>query len=264
MPPPNSLREQVLEVLVDLFERRQQPLARLAVEALDAQPQFLDRFHQVVAFGGEVGVLGLDLAQLFLGAQVDRAQPLALAAQPLQRCFDLGQFGQRLAGLDARPESATADGLDLQHVADFAADVGEPALGALEALLGAGQFLARGAGRFERGAGVAVGFGQRVLGLGQAIRAGAPRGFRVRNLADQALAFLGENLRRVFEFGAVALGLRDALVERGDLVTRAVAALDPAGLVGGERRQAPVGQFGLAHDRLLLGAHLGELGALGR
>ncbi len=37
-------------------------------------------------------------------------------------------------------------------------------------------------------------------------------------------------------------------------------ALGPAGLVGGERRQPAVGQFGFAHDRLLLGAHLGERG----
>ena len=77
--------------------------------------------------------------------------------------------------------------LDLQHVVDFAADVGEPALGALEALLGAGEFLARGAGGFQGGAGVAVGLGQRVLGLLQTIGAGAPRGFRVSNLADQGL-----------------------------------------------------------------------------
>ena len=44
----------------------------------------------------------------------------------------------------------------------------------------------------------------------------------------------------------------------------AIAALDPAGLVGGKRRQALIGEFRLAHDRLLLGAHLGELGALAR
>ena len=95
-----QLGEQVLEVLVDLLERRQQPLARLAVEALDAEPQLLDRLHQVVALGGERGVLGFDLAQFFLGAQVDRAQPLALAAQPLQPFLDLGELGQRLALLD--------------------------------------------------------------------------------------------------------------------------------------------------------------------
>ena len=123
-----------------------------------------------------VVVLGLDLAQLFLGAQVDRAQPLALAAQPFQRRLDLGQVRQFIARLDA---GKFCDGrrLDLQHVVDFAANVGKPPLGALEALLGAGEFLARGGGCFQSGAGVAVGFRQRVLGLGQAIRAGAPRGF---------------------------------------------------------------------------------------
>ena len=59
----------MLEVLVDLLERSQQPLARLAVEALDAVPQFLIASHQVVALGGERGVLGLDLAQFLFGAQ---------------------------------------------------------------------------------------------------------------------------------------------------------------------------------------------------
>ena len=38
--------------------------------------------------------------------------------------------------------------------------------------------------------------------------------------------------------------------------------LDPAGLVGGKRCQPAVGQFRLAHDRLLLGMHLGEPRAL--
>ena len=109
-------------------------------------------------------MLGLDLAQFLFGAQIDRAQPLALAAQPFELFLDLGEVGQRLAFLDLG-QCGDRRRLDLQHVVDFAADVGEPALGALEAFLGAGEFLARGAGRFERGAGVAVGFGQRVLGL---------------------------------------------------------------------------------------------------
>ena len=90
-----QLGEQLLEVLVDLLERGQQPLARLAVEALDAEAQLLDRLDQIVALGGERGVLGLDLAQFLLGAQIDRAQPLALAPQPLQRRLDLGEIGQR-------------------------------------------------------------------------------------------------------------------------------------------------------------------------
>ena len=153
-----QLREQVLEVAIDLFERGEQPLARLAVEALDALAQLRDRRHQIVALAGERCVLGLDLAQFFFCAQVDRAQPLALAPQPLELLLDIRQFRQRLAFLDL---GQLGDGgrLDFQHVVDFAADVGKPALGALEALLGAGKFLARGARRFERGTRLAVGLG---------------------------------------------------------------------------------------------------------
>src|SRR6185437_2823253 len=132
---------------------------------------------------------------------------------------------------------------------------------ALEPLLGARQVLARGAGRFERGAGVAVGVGQRVFGLLQAIGAFAPGALRLGDLGDHAFAFFGEHLRRVFELGAVALGLGDALLERGDLGAGAVAAFVPAGFVAGQCRESLVGQFRLTHDRLLLGAYLGELGA---
>ena len=140
----------------------------------------------------------------------------------------------------------------------------ESALGALETFLGAGQFLARGARGFQRSTGVAVGFGQCIFCFLQAVGAGAPRGFRALHFADERAALLGENLRRIFQFGAVAFGLDDALLERGDLVARALLAFEPTGLVGGERRQPAVGEFRLAHDRLLLGLHLGEPGALGR
>ena len=42
-------------------------------------------------------MLGLDFDEFFLGAQVDRAQTLALAAQPLERGLDLGDVGQGFA-----------------------------------------------------------------------------------------------------------------------------------------------------------------------
>ena len=76
---------------------------------------------------------------------------------------------------------------------------------------------------------------ERIFGLGQTVGAGAPVGFRLGDFADQGVALLGKDLRRVLQLRAVALGLGDALVERGDLVVRAVAAPDPAGAVGGER-----------------------------
>ena len=57
-----QLGEQPLEVRVDRRERGQQPLARLLVQADDALAQPRDRLDQVVALGGQRGVLGLDLA----------------------------------------------------------------------------------------------------------------------------------------------------------------------------------------------------------
>ena len=117
----------------------------------------------------------LDLAQFLFGAQIDRAEPLALAPQALERGFDLGEIRQRVGRLDLG-ELRHRRRLDLQHVVNFAADIGKPALGALETLLGARKILARGAGGFERGARVAVGLGERVLGLLQPVGAGAPFG----------------------------------------------------------------------------------------
>ena len=86
-------------MLVDHLEGGQQPLARLAIEALDALAQPLDRLDQIVALGDQAVVLGLDLAQLFLGAQIDGAEPLALAADAVEAFLDLGDVGQRLARL---------------------------------------------------------------------------------------------------------------------------------------------------------------------
>ncbi len=122
----------------------------------------------------QLAVLGLDLAQLLLGAQVDGAEPLALAADAVELGLDLGDVGQLRARLDLG-QLGDRGRLDLEHLADFVLDVGEPALGAVEALFGAGGVLARGADRFERGAGVLVGGGERVLGLGQAVGGGAAR-----------------------------------------------------------------------------------------
>ena len=78
-------------------------------------------------------------------------------------------------------------------------DIGEPALAALEALLGARGLLARRAHGLERGARGAVGFGKRVLACGQMIGGGAAGGFRGLDLADQRVALLVEYARRVFE-----------------------------------------------------------------
>ena len=168
---------------VDHLERGEQPLARLAVEALDALAQPLDRLDQVVALGHQGGVLRLDLAQLFLGAQIDRAEPLAVAPQFFQiRPRPRSTSGRASPGLmPARPASSRR--LDFQHFLDLVSDVAEPALGAGEPLLGARRVLARRAHRLERRAGGAIGLGERVLGDGQTVGRGAARGFGRLDLA---------------------------------------------------------------------------------
>ncbi len=130
------------------------------------------------------------------------------------------------------------------------------------ALLGAGQLFARVARGFQRGAGVAVGLGLGVLGRLQAVGAGAAVGLGELHFADQRVALLGEGLRRVLEFGAGGLGLGDALFQRGDLAACAFLTLQRGGAVGVERLEAPVGELGFAHDRLLFGTDLGKRRAL--
>ena len=145
--------------------------------------------------------------QLFLGAQVDRAEPLAVAAQLLQIRSMVATSGSSAFG--SMPASAaTAVGLDFEHFVDLVGDVGEPALGALDALLGARGLLAGGAQRFERGADGAVGGGERVLGFGQAVGGFAARRLGGLDLGDQRAALLREGGRRVGKRRALAAWLR--------------------------------------------------------
>ena len=90
-------------------------------------------------------------------------------------------------------------GLDFEHLVDLVGDVGEPALAAFEALLGARGLLARRAHGLQRGARGAVGFGERVLAGGQLIGRRAAGGFGGLDLADQREPLLFEHARGVFE-----------------------------------------------------------------
>ena len=89
---------------------------------------------------------------------------------------DAGQAGDRV-------------GLAFEHLVDLVGDVGQPALGAFDALLGAGGLLAGGAQRFERGAHGTVANAERALGLGQPVGGLAARrfgGFALRRSAPGA------------------------------------------------------------------------------
>ena len=89
------------------------------------------------------------------------------------------------------------------------------------------------------------------------IGAGAPFGFRRLDFADQRIALFGKYGRRILQFGEIALRFGDACFQRGDLIARAIPALQPTVFIGCELIEPAVGEFGLAHDRLLLGAHFG-------
>ena len=96
------MREQPLEMAVDDVEGGEQPLAALAVEALDRLPQLADRLDDVVALGDQRLQPLRQLRLLFLGAQIDGAEPLALDLQPLEPPLDVGDLGQSGVGLAAR------------------------------------------------------------------------------------------------------------------------------------------------------------------
>ena len=252
-----QLGEQMLEVSVHDFERGDQPLARLAVEILDALPQPLDGFDQIVALGDQRGVLGLDLGQFLFGAQIDGAKPLALAPQLFEIGLDLGDVRQRRAFGDLG-HGRDALRLDFQHLADFVLDIGEPAPRALAALLGAAELLARGAERLERGARGAVRSRRGALAFGQPVAGLALRFFSDLHLFEQRDPLLFEQPRRIDQ--AVALGrrLRKPRVQRRDLLGGALLGVDPGLLFAGDRVQPLLGELGFARQRLRFGAQFGD------
>ena len=154
-------------------------------------------------------MLRLDLAQLFLGAQVDGAEPLAVAPQLFEPLLDRRDVGQLRAGRDLGKRRNVLR-LGFEHLADFMRDVGGAAVRGLEPFLGARLFGARFARRLERGARGLVGFGERGLGRGAPVGGCALRGFGRLDLGDERAALLGDRGRRAFE--RAALGLR--FVER--------------------------------------------------
>ena len=250
-----QLGEQPLEMVVDGLERRQQPFARFAVETLDALPQPLDRFDQVVALGGECGVLGLDLAQFFLGTQIDGAEPFAVAAQLFQVLLDLRQCRQFGLRRDLR-EAGHGLRLDFQHVVDLALDIGKAAPGPFHALFGTRGCFARAGQGFERSLGGAIGFRHCGFRCRQRIGCRTTVVFGELDFADQRAALLGEYRRRILKLGALGRDFGDAGFDGGELRSCALHAVLPLGLLGDDGLQAAVRQFGLARQCLRFGPNL--------
>ncbi len=244
-----------LKLLVDGIERHEQPFASLVIEAVDALTQPLDRLDEIVALAGQFVMLRFDFAQLFFGAQIDRAEALAFALDAVQPGLDIGDLRRFSIGFDLG-EFGHRRGLDVELIADLVLDVGDPARRRAIALFGARRLGAGFADGFERNARGFVGFGQIGFGLRQIVGRRAAFGCCAFDFTDQGLTLLGEALRRGLKFGPLGSCLFGALSDRGDLGRRVVLAFAPGHPFGGDRLQAAAGEFGVAGDRLRLDADL--------
>ena len=124
------------------------------------------------------------------------------------------------------------------------------------------EFFACRARGFKRGAGGAIGFGQRGLALDEAIGGVAAARFRGRDLVDQCAALLFEQARGIFESCAFAPDLFGARLQRVDLPDRAFVALAPGAPIAGDRGEPAGGNLRLARQRLRFRPHLGQPRAL--
>jgi hypothetical protein len=136
------MREQPLEVAVDHVEGGEQPLAAFTIEALDRLPELADRLDDVLALGNDRFEPVGELLLLFLGAQIDGAEPFALDLQPVELALDLGHLGHRVIGFQA----GMADDQmrrRVQRFLDARFDLKPALVGRRQPFLGTGTGLAR-------------------------------------------------------------------------------------------------------------------------
>ena len=133
---------------------------------------------------------------------------------------------------------------------------------ALEPLLGGGARLARPAHRFERGAGGAVGVGERRLGGGARVGGAFARRLRRVEFAHQLPALLQEDGRRLGERRQLRLGGGAPLADVGDMRVRLGAALGPRPPLVGDRAPPRFARLRFAREILRRRLRLGEFGPL--
>ena len=190
-----------------------------------------------------------------LGAQIDRAQPLAVAAHLFEIFLDLGERRQFHAWFDFG-KAGDRLRLDFEHVMDFALDVGEAALGAFHALFGTGAGFAGAGERLERNFCGAVGFRHQCFGGGKRVRGGAAVILGVLDFANQRAALFREYRRGIFKLRTLGGDFGDAGLDGRDLRRGALLAVLPFAALAEDRLHAAVGKFSLARQRLRLGTHL--------
>ena len=159
-------------------------------------------------------MLRLDLAQLFLGAQVDGAEPLAVAPQLLEPLLDrarprAARRPPRCRRAPRRPAGSVSSISRISCATSAVRRLAASSRSSARACAGA-----RFAHGFERGARGLVGIGERGLGGGAAV-GGLRRAASAASICgNQGLALLGEGGGRVGERSALGLRLGGALLER--------------------------------------------------
>jgi len=151
-PPPNSSTNSRLKWPLTISNEVKSRSRASRLRALDALAQPLDGFHQIVAFGGERGVLGFDLAQFFLARRLT-APSRSRSRRSFSRFSSISGSGGNSAPGSISASSATRCGStsSMSWISRF--DIDQPAPRTIHALFGAGAGFARARQRFERNLG---------------------------------------------------------------------------------------------------------------
>ena len=183
---------------------------------------------------------------LFLGAQIDRAQPLALDLQPFEPPLDIGNLRQGVVGL----QPGLADD-QMRRRVERLAGCGPRPRGAVRrrrsAALRRGPHLARFGKRLDRRDAQPCRAGPAGFGLLQAVGGGLAQGLGLRKLRHQAATPRFDLVGRVFEPCPLGVGIVAPLVERDDLAPalspRAIQLTRSAAMAASRRVRCSASRF---------------------
>ena len=253
-------REQLAEMLVDDVESADQPLAAFLVKGADRLPEPLNRLGEVIALGDQFFARRLHLGEFDVGAQVDRAEPLALLLEVVEPALNRRGVGRFIAGLEPGEGEKTA-GIDIELEFDEMKQLRAAFPRRFKPLLSRRARFSRAGHRFERSARGAVGFAERRFARGELVRRGFSRRLRFRELRKQTPALQKELGRSFGELFELLVSGGAPIIKLGDLRFGASAPLAPRAALLGDTLAASVARFALAAQRLFAGARLSVFGA---
>ena len=254
--------EQALEMAVHGLESVEQPLAALFVQAEDALAQLGDRLFQVGALLLQAIEFGAQRLGLFLGAQIDAAEPFAVGLQLDDGLLGLVMGGQRLGRIDTGDGKALFGGA-FERLADDAGKVAPLLARRLHPGLDTGAILARLAECALRLAQAALMVANRVLRFGEAGGGPAARLFGLAQLVEDFLPPRLDFGGQLGEFAHLLAHFAEAVMQGGDLLLGAAVAAQPAMALGGDGFEAGLARADLPLDAVGPRFDVGEGAALG-